>query len=165
MLGYPSYSRRFWSRRLRRQKKGRSVRSNPSSLAIFLRAQRMYRLMNSYKIACVTLFGFHFSEMNGLRASIRMHSMTTGVESSLRQTPPGDFSKSREAQEHEPIAFVGTAFERTQQRWKTFEKKAFENFKTFEKLGYLFFAASQTCFILSSETSSPCICLIPSILR
>ena len=43
-----------------------------------------------------------------------------------------------EQQSHEPLAFLGAAFKKSELNWTTFEKEAFAIFKTFEKLDYLF---------------------------
>ena len=55
----------------------------------------------------------------------------------ITQTLPEDLSKPFEDQQHEPLAFLGSAFSGAQLHWSTFEKEAFAIFQTFERMDYL----------------------------
>ena len=58
----------------------------------------------------------------------------SGVVTQVRKEQMG---LSREKQEHEPLAFLGSAFSGAELNWSTFEQEAYAIFQTFEKLDYL----------------------------
>ena len=57
--------------------------------------------------------------------------VVTQTKSDQLELPPGE-------QQHEPIAFLCSAFKDASENWTTFEKEAFAIFQTFAKLDYLF---------------------------
>jgi len=62
----------------------------------------------------------------------------------VTQTSSEDLKRDVEDQKHEPLAFCGAAFKRSQIRWSTCEKEAFAIYQVFKKLDYLFYDGRRT---------------------
>lgn len=62
----------------------------------------------------------------------------------ITQCRKGDLDKDTENQRHEPLAFLGSVFSKTEQRWTTFEKEAFAIFQSFKKMDYLLLVEENT---------------------
>lgn len=55
----------------------------------------------------------------------------------VTQCDPASLKLPMEKQMHEPLAFLGSAFNTTQQHWSTFDKEAYSIFQAFERMDYM----------------------------
>ena len=56
----------------------------------------------------------------------------------VTQCDPEQLSLPVTEQSHQPLAFLGSAFNSTQRNWTTFEQEAYAVFQTFERMDYMF---------------------------
>lgn len=56
----------------------------------------------------------------------------------VTQTDADQLQKPIEKQQHEPLAFLGSAFKGAERNWSNFDQEAYEIFQVFENFDYLF---------------------------
>lgn len=61
----------------------------------------------------------------------------------VTQTNEEHLGKPIEQQPHEPLAFLGSKFNKAQKNWTTYEKEAYAVVQTFDRLDYLFWGSGQ----------------------
>ena len=57
----------------------------------------------------------------------------------VTQIIPSDMQKPIEEQNHEPLAFLGSAFKDAEKNWSTFEQEGFAIYQDFKQSDYLFY--------------------------
>lgn len=62
----------------------------------------------------------------------------------VTQTEEDELSKAIEQQKHEPLAFLGGKFNKSQRNWTTYEKEAYAVVQTFDRMDYLFWGSKRT---------------------
>lgn len=55
----------------------------------------------------------------------------------VTQCDPSELHKLKTQQNHQPLAFLGSQFSATQERWTTYEQEAFAIYETFKRLKYM----------------------------
>ena len=124
--------------------------------AFKISGKRTKRSLKKVTIAQLSWGDIHEKSFNNLKDSLRnsvelsypkqgytTHVITDASEFAwsgiVTQTPPGDSEKKFEDQNHEPLAFLGAEFRKSEKNWTTYEKEAFAIYSTFKRLDYILF--------------------------